>query len=427
MRKSFDRVMNRRSFLGATAAVGGLLILHPGQTRGTAANSAVRIGLLGCGGRGTSVASGFIENTGARVTALADLFQDQLDAAQQQFNEKLKARGYAAIDPAQVFQGPHAIEEIIASKEVDAVLIATPPYFHPAHLDAVVAAGKHVYCEKPVAIDVPGAKRAIQTGQKAQGKLSLAVGFQIRKAPPYVELMRRIHGGALGKIGCGLAYYYCPKIARPEWPGTSPEVHRLRNWIYERQISGDIIVEQNIHVIDVCNWALQAHPVKAVGSRSRKLRDDSGDCSDNFNVVFTYPGDVQISFGSTQFDKHAFDASLRLFGTRGSCEAHYDSRMSIAGEDKWDAGLGANQEGQFSAAGSFRGALDQADPEKQKSFVESITSGNFLNDAAPGAESALSAMLGRNAAYSGKALTWEKLMKSKEVYDPKIDIMKMAL
>jgi hypothetical protein len=140
--------------------------------------------------------------------------------------------------------------------------------------------------------------------------------------------------------------------------------------------------------------------------------------------VFTYPNDVQVSFGSTQFDKHEFDAAVRFFGTRGSCEAHYDHRMSIAGEEKWDAGLGGKQAAgeQFSAAGTFRGALDQADSEKQKAFVESITSGKLLNEAAHGAESALTAMLGRNAAYSGKTITWDEHMKSQEAYDPKIDL-----
>jgi myo-inositol 2-dehydrogenase / D-chiro-inositol 1-dehydrogenase len=418
--------MNRREFLGASAVAGGFMILKPGQVRGSEANSAVRIGLLGCGGRGTVVATGFIEDAGARVTALADLFPDQLEVAQKKFNEKLQAKGYAGIDPAQIFKGPDAVHAIAASKEVDAILIATPPYFHPAHLEAVVAASKHVYCEKPIAIDVPGAKHAMAVGKQAQGKLSLAVGFQIRKAPPYVELIRRIHGGAIGTIGCGLAYYYCPKINRPDWPGASAELKRFRNWVWDRKLSGDIIVEQNIHVIDICNWALQSHPIRATGANSRRLRDDSGDSSDNFNVVFTYPGEVHVSFGSSQFDKNAFDASIRLYGTRGSCEAHYDSRMSIAGDEKWDAGLGKTAEGQFSAAGTFRGALDQADSEKQKSFVASITSGQFLNEAETGAESALTAILGRTAAYTGKIMTWEKLMKSKETLDPRIDINKLV-
>jgi len=419
--------IGRREFLGTAAAAAGLMLLKPELVRGTAANSAVRLGILGCGGRGTAVGTGFVDSTNTRVVALADLFGDQLAAAQKAFDELQQKKGYAAIDPAQLFKGPKAYEEIAASKELDAILITTPPYFHPQHLEAVVAAGKHVYCEKPVAVDVPGANRVIRAGQKAEGKLSLAVGFQIRKAPPMVELTKRIHEGALGKIACGLAYYYCGAIERPEWPKASPEEKRLRNWVWDRHLSGDIIVEQNVHVIDMCNWMLQAHAVKAVGTGSRKYRTDSGNCWDNFNVVFTYPDDVHISFGSTQFDDPAFDAAVRLFGTKGCSESHYDHRVNISGKEPWDAGLGPSKEGtQFSAAGTFKGALDQADPEKQKSFIESITSGKFINEATQGAESALSGILGRTAAYTGKPVTWDQLMKSKEILDPKIDISKFA-
>jgi len=421
-----DNKIGRREFLGA-AAVAGLTIIRPELVRGTAANSAVRLGILGCGGRGTAVGTGFVDSTNTRIVALADLFADQLANAQKHFNDHQKTKGFSAIDLSQLFQGPKAAEQIAASKEVDAILVASPPYYHPPHLETVVTAGKHVYLEKPVAVDPAGAKRVIRLGEKAQGKLSLAVGFQIRKAPPFVELVRRIHGGALGQIGCGLAYYYCPHIDRPDWPNASATQRRLRNWVWDRVLSGDIIVEQNVHVIDICNWVLQGPPVKAVGSGSRKLRQDAGDCYDNFNVVFTYPNEVQVSFGSTQFNSHAFDAAIRFFGSRGSTEAHYDHRVSIAGEEAWDAGLGAGREGgEFSAAGTFRGALDQADPEKQKSFIESITSGKFINEAAQGADSALAGMLGRTAAYTGKAVTWVELMHSEEVWDAEIDLSKLV-
>jgi predicted dehydrogenase len=129
-----------------------------------------------------------------------------------------QAKGYAPIDSSQLFKGPDAYQQIVQSKEVDFILITTPPYFHPHHLETVVAAGKHVYCEKPVAVDVPGAHHVISIGEKAQGKISLAVGFQIRNAPPMVELTRRIHEGALGKVACGLAYYYCAHIDGPNGP-----------------------------------------------------------------------------------------------------------------------------------------------------------------------------------------------------------------
>jgi predicted dehydrogenase len=417
--------MGRREFLGAAAAA-SFMILKPQQVRGASANSQIRFGILGCGGRATEVGSSFVNHAGARVTAIADLFADQLEKGRKHFDGLQQAKGYASIDPSQLFRGPNAYQEIAASKEVDFVLITTPPYFHPHHLETVVAAGKHVYCEKPVAVDVPGAHHVIRIGEKALGKISLAVGFQIRSAPPMVELTRRIHEGALGKIGCGLAYYYCAHIDRPEWSQASAEERRLRNWVWDRRLSGDVIVEQNIHVIDMCNWMLKGHPLRAVGMCDRKIRTDAGDNKDNFNVLFTYPDDVQISFGSAQFGHPKFDAAVQLYGSEGSSAAHYDWRVNIAGKNPWDAGLKPAGAEEFSAAGKFWGALDQADAEKEKAFVASITTGQFLNQAALGAESAMSAMLGRTAAYTGKPITWDALQKSKEVYDPKIDITKFA-
>src|SRR5258707_6130073 len=153
---SSNRV-DRRKFLGAAAATAGMLLLKPELVRGTAANSAVRVGLLGCGGRGTEDATTLTDTGGARVVALADLFQDQLDKGRDAFNKMQQEKGYAAIDASQLFVGPNAFQQMANSKEVDAVVIASPPYFHPEHLDAVVAAGKHVYFAKPLPVAVPRA------------------------------------------------------------------------------------------------------------------------------------------------------------------------------------------------------------------------------------------------------------------------------
>src|SRR5438309_11318591 len=195
--------LGRREFLGTTAGAAGAVLINPSLVRGTAANSAVRVALLGCGGRGTEDATNMIDTGGARVVALGDLFQDQLDKARDNFNRIQQAKGYPELDPSQLFVGPNAFQQVATSKEVDAIVIATPPYYHPQHLEAAVAAGKHVYLEKPVAVDVPGALKVIEIGKRAQGKLSLDVGFQIRDCPPFVEMVKRIHGGALGKIICG--------------------------------------------------------------------------------------------------------------------------------------------------------------------------------------------------------------------------------
>src|SRR5918994_2157410 len=339
------RSIRRRDFLKGTAAMtAGFTIINPRSVRGSQANSAVRLGILGVGGRGTAVGSGFVTNAGVRVTTLADLFADQLEAGRAHFDGLQAKAGAGPLAPSQLFRGPDCYKQIADAKDVDVIQISTPPYFHPLHLEAVVGAGKHAYCEKPVAVDVPGAKRVIEIGKRAGGRLSLDVGFQIRKAPPMVELEKRIRQGAIGAHACGEAFYYCPHIDRPAWPNASPD-------------------EQ--HVRDMCNWFLRGHPVKAVASCARKVRPDTGDCKDNFNAVVTYPGDVQVTFGSTQFGSPEFDAGVRLFGVDGSSESHYDWRVKIAGKHAWDAGLGepGGADSRSSASDSSRGALDEADSE----------------------------------------------------------------
>src|SRR5438093_9778915 len=177
---SFSAKVDRRKFIGAAATTAGMLLLKPELVRGTAANSTVRVALLGCGGRGTEDATNMIDTGGARVVALGDLFQDQLDKARDNFNKIQQAKNYAALDASQLFVGPHAFHEIAASKEVDAIVIATPPYYHPQHLEAAVAAGKHVDVEKPGAVDVHGALNVIEVGKRDQGKLSLEGGLRMR-------------------------------------------------------------------------------------------------------------------------------------------------------------------------------------------------------------------------------------------------------
>jgi myo-inositol 2-dehydrogenase / D-chiro-inositol 1-dehydrogenase len=420
--------IDRRKFIGAAAATAGVMFIKPSLVHGTAANSAVRVGLLGCGGRGTEDATNLVDTGGARVVALADLFQDQLDTARAAFDKLQLAKGYSALDASQLFVGPSAYKQMAASKEVDAIVIATPPYYHPQHLETVVAAGKHVYVEKPVAVDVPGALKVIEIGKRAQGKLSLDVGFQIRDCPPFVEMVRRIHGGALGKIVCGEAYYLSGYIDRPAWPNASPVEHRLRNWVYDRALSGDIIVEQNIHVIDICNWVLKGHPLKASATGGRQGRPKDGDVYGNYNAIFHYPEGVDITFSSTQFAKGWWDVTERFFGTKGTSQSPYKGPLGIWGDEPWQAPQTPEKttgDEKFSVTGSFTSNLEFADPEKKKAFVASITSGNFHNQADKGVESALSCMMARTAAYQGREVTWDELLKSTEVWDPKIDLNKL--
>jgi len=403
----------------------GVTLLKPRVVFGSQANSAVRLGLLGCGGRGRSVMGSFLEHTGAVLTAMGDLFPDQLESARAKLDEQSAKFGKPAVDAKNLFKGLNAYQALLASPDVDAVYVATPPWFHPAHLEAAIAAGKHIYLEKPVAVDVPGAKTVQQLGERArQRKLSLAVGFQIRHASPYVELAKRLHEGQIGRLVTGQVHYFASALKRPDWPDKSPVERRVRNWVHDIALSGDIIVEQNIHIIDVTSWMLKAHPVSAVGATGRAGRTDQGDCNGHFDCVFTYPGGVHVSFASTQFGPGPYNVGMLYYGEKGFGEARYDAPVRIVGETPWEyPGLKKPEptDQQAAVTGAFRGALDDADPNKQKAFIESITSGRLLNEAATGAESALASMLGREAAYSGKALTWNKLLKSKKRYDPKID------
>src|SRR5258708_25253099 len=366
--------VDRRKFLGTAAMTAGMMFLKPELVRGTAANSAVRVGLLGCGGRGTEDATNLVDAGGARVVALGDLFQDQLDKARDTFNKMQQAKGYSALDESQLFLGPNAFQKMVASKELDAIVIATPPYYHPQHLEAAVAAGKHVYLEKPVAVDVQGAKKVVEIGKRAEGKLSLDVGFQIRDCPPFVELVKRIHGGALGNIVCGEAHYLSGYLDRPKWEKASPTERRLRNWVYDRVLSGDIIVEQNIHVIDICNWILKAHPVKCAGTGGRSGRPADGGGFGNYNVVFTYPDGVDVTFSSTQLAKGWWDVTERFFGTKGTSQSPYSGPLGIWGDEPWQATASPSKEKPeaqaFSAKVSFSSNLEFADREKKKAFIE---------------------------------------------------------
>lgn len=419
--------MDRRDFIGGAAA-SGIMILNARTAFGYEANSAVRIGLLGCGSRGTSVATSFAKNTPARIVALADLFPDQLVAGKAHFDQVNGALGVPGIDPGLMFRGPHAFEELAASKDVDSIQISTPPWFHVQHLDAVVAAGKHAYCEKPMGVDVAQARQALEIGKRAQGRVSLDVGFQVRSAPPIAEVVRRIHAGDLGKLVCISAHYNAPNAVSHTGTNWSADEFRLRNWLWDRVLSGDILVEQNIHVIDLCNWILGGHPIKAIATGGRNAVTHQGDTWDNYQVLYTYPNDVHVSFSSTQWGANGFfDVTERVFGEKGLAEAPYSGPVRIIGENAWEwkpegATPASAQPAAFAANGAFTDNLEFADREKDKAFIESIVSGQFHNQAAAGVDTALSCMLGRMAGQLGREVTWEEQLRHGEEYRMTIDM-----
>lgn len=425
--------LDRREFVKAGAAASGLLLLKSKTVFGYEANSAVRMGLLGCGNRGTSVASSFAKNTTARVVALADIFPDKLALGKTHFDALNTGLGHAAIEDRLTFHGHEAFQELTHSKDIDMVQISTPPWFHVQHLEAAVDGGKHVYCEKPVGVDIAQSKKALEIAQRVNGKVSIDVGFQVRSAPPIAAVIERVKSGALGKIASISASYYAPASTEKMAPaGASHDEWRLRNWLWDRVLSGDILVEQNIHIIDLCNWVLGSHPLKAIATGGRNILTHPGDCWDNYQVDYTYPDDVHVNFVSTQFGDYGFfEAGLRVFGAQGSADIPYAGAVQILGKSAWswqdESGTNAAATpAKFAANGEFKDNLALADREKDRSFIESITSGKFHNQIAAGVETAQSCMLGRMAGYTGREVTWEELQSHGEKFTLGMDVNKFS-
>ncbi len=422
--------MNRRElFVKGSQALTGIMLVKPHIAFGYQANSAVRLGLLGCGNRGTAVATSFSQNTAAQVVALADIFPDQLAAGRNTFNKVNAGLNRAAIDERLLFHGPHAYEQLAASKDVDMIQISTPPFFHVQHLETAVASGKHVYCEKPVGIDVQQARQALEIARRVKPGQSVDVGFQCRMAPPIAAIQERIKAGALGRIASVAGNYNAPPSTEKTRPGIKPDEYRLRNWLWDRALSGDILVEQNIHIIDLCNWMLGAHPLKATATGGRNLLKHYGNCWDNYQVDYTYPGSVHFSFASTQFGSDGkFDAGLKLFGESGTASVPYSGSMQITGTQAWawQEAKSSAPSGQFAANGSFLDNLEFADREKDRSFIQSITAGPAHNQIAAGVETALSCMLGRMAGYQGREVTWDELLAHGETYQLGMNLEQFA-
>jgi predicted dehydrogenase len=377
----------------------GLLLLRPQTAFGSQANSAVEIGLIGAGGRGSWIGKFFTDEAGARIVAIADAFADRLETAKKSFR----------VADSRLYRGLASHRELLGSK-LDAVVIETPPYFHPEQVEAAVSAGKHVFLAKPVAVDVPGCRSILASGEKARGKTSFLVDFQTRAQPVFREAAERVHRGDIGEPVLGHVFYHGSGGDPTPRPGWSASEARLRLWSRDRVLSGDIIVEQNIHALDMGNWYLQGHPVKATGSGGRKVRMKYGDCWDYFVVNFLYPSGVSVDFSSAQFPKGFYDICARIYGASGTLDSHYglgtrfnvdpryDGYVAIGGDKPWK---GAERDDTFTS-----GAIANV-----KRFVESVRTGNYLNNASESVDSNLTCILGRSAAYRGGTVTWDEMLE----------------
>ena len=417
--------MKRISFIKTGAAISAAIILKPGIVFGSRTNSAIRVGIIGCGNRGTAVISSMSQHTNIAIIAMADLFEDKLKAIAPKLNQLNAAKGFPVIAPANIFLGSKAYLKLLELKDVDAVLISSPAYTHPTFMEAAVAAGKHVYCEKPVATDAAGCKRIQQVGEGLKGKLSVVIGFQIRYATPYVEMVKRIQRADIGEIINAQLYYFSSGAKVNEFKNVSDDEFRIRNHYHFHALSGGILLDQGIHMLDVCNWTLKANPTKAVGTGGKRGRPAIGDAWSNYQVIYQYPGNVNVSFHSTQMGPSFGDVCCRFIGTKGIAEAHYSGGVFIIGDNKWDSGIvrsGSELTPQQQAAGVFLSSLHDADANKEKAFINSIETGNHLDETASGAASTLSAILGRETAATGKEMSWDDMLRSSQQLDPKLNL-----
>lgn len=417
--------MQRRTFLRNAATISAITILKPGVAFSSKRNSAIQVGFIGCGNRGTEVISSMSKSTNINIISLADLFDDRLTEAQTKLSKLNAEKGFAQIDRANMFKGSRAYMQLLNKKDVQAVLIASPCYTHPEFVEAAVAAGKHVYCEKPVAVDVNGCKRIEKAGESANGKVSIAIGFQIRHATAYSQMVERIQRGDIGEIINVQLYYFSSGSRVRPFPDMTKDEARIRNHFHFHALSGGPLLDQGIHMLDVCNWALKTHPLNAVGTGGRRGASEFSDTWNHYQVLYKYPSDINVTIHTTQFGPVFGDVCARFLGTKGIAEAHYGRGVFIEGANKWDSGIlksEAEVTPEQRAAGVFTSALHDANENKVKSFINSIESGKLINEALSGSESTLSAILGRESAMTGKAMTWDQLRGMNQKLDPKLNL-----
>ncbi|MBK8884246.1 MAG: Gfo/Idh/MocA family oxidoreductase [Bacteroidales bacterium] len=417
--------MKRREFLQTTAAVSAVTIISPATAFGSRANSAIRMGLIGCGSRGTSVITSMSDHTNINIIALADLFRDKLENSKKILDAQNIKKGFPAITKPYTYVGSKAFTQLLENKDIDAVQISSPAYTHADFFEAAAMAGKHIYCEKPVSPDVAGCRKVEHTGNLYNGKLSMVIGFQIRHATPYVEMVKRIQRGDLGDLLNVHLCYLATESAVGNLTGLSYDEARVRNQYNFHALSGGVMLDQAIHMIDVCNWALQKVPLSAIGAGGKDESHKFGDTWKHYQIMYQYPG-INVSVLTTQFGNHFGDVCAKFIGTRGTAEAHYSGGVYISGDNAWDSGVpkcaGEIPTEEQRRAGAFLSSLQDADANKEIAFIKSIESGNFLNETRSGAESTLTAILGREAAISGERIGWDELRNSNLRLDPMLNL-----
>jgi len=363
---------------------------------------AFKVGLIGAGGRGRgAVMDALAANKNIALWSIGDVFPDHMATAQEKLKAAVPAKNFQVTE-ARTFTGFDAYEGVIGSG-VDVVLLTTPPAFRPKHFQAAVDGGKHVFMEKPVATDPAGIRSILATSKVAdKKKINVVCGTQRRHDVAYRECVRRIHEGAIGDVVACYGYWIQGGIwAIPRDPKWTDMEYQLRNWNYFTWVSGDCIVEQHIHNVDVCNWVMKGHPIKAVSLAGRQCRTAEvyGHVYDHFATEYEYSNGVKMISMCRQIDGTVSRVSEHIVGSKGTSNA----QTWIKGTNPW----------------RFDGERPNDYEEEHRHLYEAISSGKHLNEATEMAESNLTSIMGRIAGYTGQEITWEMALNSREDLVPK--------
>jgi predicted dehydrogenase len=393
---------SRREFI-KTSAVSLTAASVLGSRAFAAGSDTIRVGLIGCGGRGTYDTGNCLKSApGVELVAMGDMFRDHLDACRRSLVQSLPDKVKVTDDTC--FVGWDAYKKVIAA-DVDLVILTQPPHFRPPHLKAAIEAGKHVFMEKPVAVDPAGVRSVIASSELAEQKgLTILAGTQMRRISHLVDAEKRIRDGAIGEILGG----QCVRLgdAMRGWgpqqrqAGWSDMEWQLRRWLFMTWLSGDFIVEMHVHNLDMTNWFLGAHPVQCMGlgGRAQRTEPEFGDSFDHFAVEYEYPNGLRIEYMGSQIDGISDRNDQRLAGTKGSLYADF-ARAVLTGQSPAEI------------------AWDEHDPclTQHADQIEAIRRDKRLNEGRRIAESSLTAIMGRMSAYTGRALKWDWAMSASKL------------
>jgi predicted dehydrogenase len=399
---------NRREFLrnSSLAVVGGVIASHPVTAQSTSASAKLlRVGLIGCGGRGTGAAAqALAADPNVKLVAMADGFRNRLETSLATLQKEPGVGARIDVPESHRFAGFDGYLKVIELSDV--VLLTSPPHFRPIHLAAAVDAGKHVFAEKPVAVDAPGVRKVLQACDDARRKnLSIVSGLQMRYSEAHRETVRRLHDGALGPIRALQANdYRGPIWVKPREPGWTDMEYHMHNWYYFTWLSGDFNVEQHVHILDLCAWIMNdQYPVRAYGTGGRQVRSgpDYGNIYDHHAVTYEYANGAKLFATCRQMPGCMNDISTHIMGAKGIATFNQRSLLIDSG-DPW----------------VYRGERTNAQQIEHDEFFASIRRGKPINNGSYMSHSTLMAIMGRMATYTGQAISWDQALNSQEDLSP---------